>query len=161
MGNLMTGTLSAIIKERCDNFLKKNPSWGEKYKGDEKSIQKCAMMIYSALEELARKSMQGKGGVAACGDDALLASAAIHFFDEGGEVKKEEIMEILKGGTEFLSNKNSDESKPVSTAKPSAKPAPKPAPKSVPKMGIVKPKAKPLPKPVEKEQEDEEDFDIF
>lgn len=162
MGNLMTGTLSAIIKQGLDERAKTDAAFASKYKT--KKLEDCETALYAALESMARKAVKGSGGAATCGSDDLLISAATHWYDEDNPTT-ESIVAILEGGTEVLVQSKPKESKPKpkptptgTTAEPA--PKPKPAPKPVPTMGISKPTPKPVPKPTPKPVPAKEDDDM-
>lgn len=144
MGNLMNGTLSAIIKQALDERAKTDAAFASKYKT--KKFDDCVSAIYGALESMARKAVSGSGGAAACGSDELLVSAAVHWYDED-KPTKESIVAILEGGTEII-KQNKPTTKPTTTTKPTAKPVP--TAKPIPTMGISKPTPKPVPKPTPK-----------
>lgn len=173
MGNLMTGTLSAIIKQGLDERAKTDAAFAAKYKT--KKIEDCVRALYAALESMARKAVKGSGGAATCGSDDLLISAATHWYDED-KPTTESIVSILEGGTEVLvqskptnkeqgaKSKGQGTTGTTATTAEPVKPTPKPTPKPLPTMGVVtpqpapKPTPKPAPKPAPK---DDDDWDLF
>lgn len=175
--NVMSGSLDAIINERLSEQSKVNPALAKAMAS--KKMSDCVAAIYNAFSQLAM-SKGMSGGVALSGDDALIASAAIHWFTEE-KPTVESIVEILKGGTQVKSmsvskaegqekskvegqkskaepapkstSKSKSEPKPESTSKSEPAPSPKPEP---PKMEVVVPIT---PAPAVEEDDDDDDFD--
>lgn len=153
--------IAAIIKKGLDELAAKDAAFASKYQT--KKLDDCVATIFSALYELAKA--EAKGGcsrVGGGGEDELLVSAAVHWYDED-DANVQSVMDILKGGTQIVKlDDPKKESKPTPTAKPTAKPVPKP----VPTIGATKPTPKPVPKPVSKPkpkpvEDDDEMPDLF
>ena len=166
--NLMSATLTSIIKTALDARAESDKDFADNYTNPQKSITECIDKIYSALEKLARENRNGASCVATCGSDEVLVSAAIHYYDEE-DATEDSISAIIKSGTEVHANGKQKEPKAESkpkASKPKAKaattetpkPVSAPAPKKVPApMTIVKPSPKPAPKA----QEEDDDLDDF
>ena len=156
---LMTGSLTAILKQGLDEHAKNDAAFAEKYRA--KKLDDCVLAIYEGLERIAREAIKGTGCAGTCGSDQLLISAAIHFYDEDNPTA-ESIYNILKGGTEVLSMK-----KPAATQPPSAEKGTTTKKNPTPAMKVVKSIPKPTPKPVPKPvptitlDEDDDDGEMF
>ena len=137
--------IAAIIKKGLDELAAKDAAFASKYKT--KKLDDCVSVIFLAFYELAKA--EAKGGcsrVGGGGEDELLVSAAVHWYDED-DANVQSVMDILKGGTQIVKlddpkKESKPTTKPTTTTKPTAKP--------VPTMGISKPTAKPVPKPTPK-----------
>lgn len=153
--------IAAIIKKGLDELAAKDAAFASKYQT--KKLDDCVSVIFLAFYELAKA--EAKGGcsrVGGGGEDELLVSAAVHWYDED-DANVQSIMDILKGGTQIVKlddpkkeSKPKPKPTPTGTTATTAEPAPKPkpAPKPVPTMGVVKPQPKPAPK-------DDDDWDLF
>ena len=157
--------IAAIIKKGLDELAAKDAAFASKYQT--KKLDDCVSVIFLAFYELAKA--EAKGGctrVGGGGEDELLVSAAVHWYDED-DANVQSVMDILKGGTQIVKlDDPKKESKPKpkptptgTTAEPA--PKPKPAPKPVPTMGISKPTPKPVPKPTPKPVPVKEDDDMI
>lgn len=162
--NLMSGTLSSIIKEQLDNAVSKGDTALETAM-QQKKFEDCVQALFQAFRKLATSNC------AMSGSDELIGSAAIHWYTES-EPTVESIVGILKTGTEVLkmeapkangnANPNANPNKgkaSVPTAKPKVNANPNANPNANAKKGkAVIPTAKPTPPKVE--VVDDDDFDI-
>ena len=133
--NLMSGTLTDIIKTALEARAKSDRQFALAYSDKNKSLDECVNKIYSALEKLAMEQRGGASGVATCGSDEVLVSAAVHYYDEE-DATDESIFEIIKGGHE------------VRIVQPTAPPQPKVV-QMIPKAA-----------PVEDDDDDDDDYCI-
>lgn len=143
--NLMSGTLSSIIKEQVETQISKgDTALASAYKA--KKFDDCVQAIFQAFRKLATSNC------AMSGSDDLIGSAAIHWYTEE-DATVESIADILKSGTEVL---KMDAPKTAKANKPKATVPSKATP---PKTKASVP-SKPTPPPAPQVVDDDDDFDI-